>query len=197
MPGEEHDQQDPAGRWFHDHAEGFLRRVGVHDCLRVADVGCHNGHYTLPAAHIVGDCGKVYALDKDPAMLAQVREAVGSRHLRNVEVIEADLAGDRQPAVEAESIDLVLLYDMLHRGYLPEKPQRRKVLGHVYRMLRPGGTLSFFPTHLRGYRFTFAELFEEVAQVGFRMEDEHYRRLVHDGRLVRGRVFRFSKLAAG
>jgi len=190
-------EEDKVVTWFHQRAEPFLRSVGVHECLQVADIGCHKGQFVLPAARIVGSCGAVYAIDKDRGVLANVRQMLKRENRHNVKVIKADLAGDSLAPVAQRSIDLALLYDVLHRGYMPHRRERRNLLTQVHRILKPGGTLSCYPTHLRKYGFTFEALMSEIAEAGFALKQESRRRLVHDGRLVRGRLFRFAKPEKG
>ena len=186
-------EEQKADNWFQACAESFLRRIGVRECLQVADVGCHNGQFTVPAARIVGSCGTVYAIDKDKDVLTNVKQRISKNGRRNVKVIEVDLANDGMAGLPNGEVDLALLYDMLHRGYLPDKRDRGNVLTHVYQLMKPGGTLSCFPTHLKKYGFTFEALLNEIAEAGFILKGEFRPRLVHDGRLVRGRVFEFRK----
>ena len=186
-------EEQKADNWFQVRAEPFLRSIGVQECLQVADVGCHNGRFTVPAARIVGSCGTVYAIDKNKDVLANVKQTIRKNERRNVKVIEVDLANDGMAGLPNGVVDVALLYDILHRGYLPNKRDRSNVLNHVYRLMRPGGTLSCFPTHLKQYGFTFEALLNEIAEVGFILEGEFRPRLVHDGRLIRGRVFEFRK----
>ena len=42
-----------------------LRRIGIKKGQTVLDFGCGYGAYTIPVAEIVGEQGRVYALDKD------------------------------------------------------------------------------------------------------------------------------------
>jgi ubiquinone/menaquinone biosynthesis C-methylase UbiE len=186
-------EEQKADKWFRNRAEPFLRSIGVRECAQVADVGCHNGRFTVPAARIVGSCGTVYAIDKDKGVLTNVKQTIRKNARRNVKVIELDLANDGMEGLPNGVVDVALLYDMLHRGYLPDKRDRGNVLNHVYRLIRPGGTLSCFPTHLKQYGLTFEALLNEIAEVGFILKGEFRPRLVHDGRLVRGRVFEFRK----
>ena len=193
MTGHATSKEHEADMWFRQCAERFLRRIGVRECQQVADIGCHNGRFTIPAAYIVGSCGTVYAIDKDKDALANMNGRIKKESRQNIKAIKADLAGGAFASLERETIDMVLLYDVLHRGYLPEKHERRNMLQHVYRILKTGGILSCFPTHLKKYRFTFEELLVEIGDVGFTLEEETWSRIVHDGKLVRGRIFRFSK----
>jgi predicted methyltransferase len=185
--------EQKADKWFRRRAEPYLRSIGVRECAQVADVGCHNGRFTVPAARIVGSCGTVYAIDKDKDVLTNVRQTIETSGRHNVKVIELDLASDDIAGLPKSVVDVALLYDMLHRGYLPDNRDRGNVLTHVYQLIKPGGTLSCFPTHLKKYGFTFEDLLNEIAEAGFILKGEFRPRLVHDGRLVRGRVFEFRK----
>jgi precorrin-6B methylase 2 len=42
-----------------------LKRIGIRRGQTVLDFGCGYGIYTIPVAKIVGEHGRVYALDKD------------------------------------------------------------------------------------------------------------------------------------
>jgi len=186
-------EERKANEWFRCRAESFLRSIGIRECLQVADIGCHNGRFTLPAARIVGSCGTVYAIDKDKDVLARVKQSIKKEGRHNVKVIKVDLGKDSVARIPGDLIDMALLYDMLHRGYLPDRRDRHNVLKHIYQIIRPGGILSCFPTHLKKYGFTFEALLREIGEAGFSLRGESRPRLVHDGRLVRGRVFRFQK----
>ena len=43
----------------------FLNRIGLKPEDSVVDFGCRVGHYSIPAAFVVGNSGRVYALDND------------------------------------------------------------------------------------------------------------------------------------
>jgi len=46
-----------------------LEKVGIQRGHIVLDFGCGSGTYTLPAAEMVGNRGRVYAVDKDRKVL--------------------------------------------------------------------------------------------------------------------------------
>lgn len=186
-------EEEKADTWFDERAEPFLRSIGVRECLQVADVGCHNGRFTIPVARIVGSCGTVYAIDKDKDVLANLKQSIKKEGRQNIKVIKADLAGDTLTPMARKSIDLALLYDVLHGGYMPDRRERRNMLKHVYAIIKPGGILSCFPTHLKKFGFTFEALLREIAEAGFALKGESRPCLIHDGRLVRGRVFSFRR----
>jgi len=181
---------DPdAQAWLAEKGTGLLRKVGLKPGQRVLDFGCHRGNYTRPAARIVGPNGRVYAVDKDCGILDELKPAANEKRLSNVECLCVSEHGEIP--LPPCSIDVALLYDVLHRGYFPEEAQRREVLQNVRRVLRPDGLLSLYPTHLKTYAITFDTIIRETEAVGFVLRGESRRKLVHDGRLVRGRVFSF------
>ncbi len=177
--------------WLAARAAGFLRRVGLAEGRTVLDFGCNRGNYARPAARIVGLGGKVYAVDKDKKVLRELRRAAKHKGLRNMRCIH--VSEDGRLPLRTGSVDTVLLYDVLHRGYLPEVAQRKHILQEIHRVLQPGGLLSFFPTHLKKYGLTFRELIREVRKADFKPRGESRRRLVHDGKLVRGRILAFRR----
>jgi ubiquinone/menaquinone biosynthesis C-methylase UbiE len=180
-----------AQTWLDERAVGFLERAGVEAGHTVLDFGCHKGNYIRAAAEAVGPSGRVYALDKDQEVLDEVCPNSRPRDSENVKCLR--VVEDAPVPLPPCSVDVVLMYDILHRGYLPETHQREVVLKKAYRVLKPGGLLSLYPTHLKQYGMTFDRILREVTTAGFSLRDETRRRLVHDGALVRGRIFSFTR----
>ena len=52
----------------------FLKNIGLKSGQTVLDFGCRVGHYTSPAAKVVGNKGIVYALDKEQQALDELRQ---------------------------------------------------------------------------------------------------------------------------
>jgi len=169
----------------------LLTRTGLASGQRVLDFGCSEGIYTISAARIVGETGSVYALDKNGDSLEVLKREIQRERLLNVKPLHVEENGDIP--LPPDSVDTVLLYDTLHGGYFPESSQRIEILRRIYRVLKPGGLLSCYPTHLKQYGITFSEIIGEITHVGFRFQNKHRRTLVHDGNIVRGKVFSFTK----
>ena len=91
----------------------------------------------------------VYALDKDEAALDKLMSSVGSTGLKNVKRLK--LRDKSRIGLGNESVDVVLLYDVLHYYYFPKQEDRKQLLREVYRVLKPCGLLSLYPTHLESY----------------------------------------------
>ena len=61
--------------------------------MTFADIGCGQGFFTVPAAKIVGESGKVYASDISETNIQKLREKVASEGLKNV-ILEIGKAED-------------------------------------------------------------------------------------------------------
>jgi len=101
----------------------------------VADLGCGPGYYTIPIAEIVGEGGKVYALDSDPKSIQKLREKIGPS-LENV--IEAHTASAAHVDMIADQcIDFVFAHGLLccmhdHVGAIGEIKRILKHSGLAY-----------------------------------------------------------------
>ena len=62
-----------------------LENAGLKPGLKVLEVGCGPGFFTIPAAKIVTESGKVYALDVHPLALEKVQTKIEIEKISNVE----------------------------------------------------------------------------------------------------------------
>jgi len=186
--------QNGKSRWLETLGENFVRRIGLKPGQTVVDFGCSQGNYSIPAAKVVGNTGRVYALDRDREALRELAKLKDADGLSNV--IPILIAKDQQIPLHDCSADVVLLYDVFHRAYLPEMAERQRLLQRLYRIVKPRGQLSCYPTHMRKYGLTVRQVLAETEKAGFELREEHRRRLLHDNVFVRGRVFEFMKNAA-
>jgi len=180
-----------AENWLHSHGESFIRRIRVQRGQYVLDLGCRDGRYTLPAAKAVGPEGCVYANDKDTQQLQTLRQKICNLRLDNIRVLR--VTGSGCLPVPPEAVDVALIYDVLHGGYFPQANQPIDLLRQVYLATKPGRLLSCYLTHVKKYHLTFRQLQHEIGLVGFSLEAQAHRKLVHDDHLVRGWIFRYTK----
>ena len=146
-----------------------LVQAGLRPGLDVLEYGCGAGSFAIPAAQLVGARGSVYALDIHPLAIEAVQKRAREENLTNIQAI----LSDRDTGLPDQSIDVVLLYDVLHLV-----KDRQAVLNEVHRVLKPDGFLSADHEH------TPRELFLQTMAQGalFSVEKEN------------GNVFRFRKL---
>ena len=111
-----------------------LEAAGIRPGMRLLDFGCGPGRYTLPAAEIVGAQGAVCAFDVHPLALITVDKEARRRGLTSVCIINSDC----ETGLDAESVDVVLLYYALH-----DIEKKEAVLNEIHRILRREGRLLY------------------------------------------------------
>jgi ubiquinone/menaquinone biosynthesis C-methylase UbiE len=118
----------------------ILKEVGIKPGFHVLDYGCGPGSYIIPLAELVGESGKIYALDIHPLAIQKVQYIASKKQLKNVEAILSDC----QTGLPDNTLDVVLLYDAFHHLSDPDM-----VLKELHRVLKPDGILSLSDHHLK------------------------------------------------
>ena len=118
----------------------ILKEVGIKPGFHVLDYGCGPGSYIIPLAELVGESGKIYALDIHPLAIQRVQDIASKKQLANVETILSDC----QTGLPDNTLDAVLLYDAFHELSDPDG-----VLQELHRVLKPDGILSFSDHHMK------------------------------------------------
>jgi len=153
---------------------GMLKQIGISRGQTVLDFGCGYGAYAISAAKIVGEQGRVYALDKDKEALDELTRRAKSACLKNIRRMET--SGKLGIDLADESVDVVLLFDVFHSFYFPQAEDRRRLLGEIYRIMKPSTFLSIsvWPNLID----PGAE--DEIKNTDFRLENEISQTLSHD-----------------
>jgi len=153
-------------------ASKVIESIGVKPGQTVLDFGCGSGTYTIPLAHVVGNQGEVYALDKDRYVLDGLMQRADSVGLANIRRL--DTPGGTQIKLKNRSVDVVLLFDVFHHYYFSSVAERQDLLGEISRVLKPVGIFSVYPKHME------TEARTEIESAGFSLEKEISITLVHD-----------------
>ncbi len=125
--------------WWRPRRE-VLREVGIRPGARVLHYGCGTGSYIRESARQVGKEGEVYALDANPLAIRAAQQIAARYGLPNVKTILSDCV----TGLADMSVDVVLLYDILH-----DLSDRDDVLREIHRVLKSGGILSVSDHHMR------------------------------------------------
>jgi ubiquinone/menaquinone biosynthesis C-methylase UbiE len=172
--------------WIEEKAERLLKGIGIKKGQRVLDFGCGSGTYTIPAARIVDEEGKVYALDKDNNALDELMQKAESTGLRNI--VRIDTSGELEIELADESVDVVLLFDVFHSYYFPQADDRRRLLEEIRRILSPHAFISVWPKHMESVAK------DEIESANFYLESEYSGTLIHDNKeSEKGQVMNFTK----
>ena len=170
-------------------SRAVLERAGLEEGQVVLDFGCGSGNYSIPAAKVVKNTGKVYAVDRDSSKLKELAGRMKREGLGNIETVGT--GGELEFPWEDGSVDSVLLYDIFWYFTIDDR-RLPQLLAEVRRLLKPGGLLSVFPEHI-----AVEALAGKVEGAGFHPEGSFSCPLVHDSSKQQGRILNFSKPAAG
>ena len=173
----------------------FLKRIGLKSGQTVVDFGCRVGHYTIPAAKVVGDEGIVYAVDKEQQALNELEQKATGLNLKNI--IKINTSGQLQIEIEDNSIDMVLFYDVLHYH---GKKDRESLYAEAYRVLKQDGLLSVYPKHILGdnpimefQNLSLGKIKREIHNSNFVFGTKHCGFISHDDNLNQGCVLNFRR----
>lgn len=120
--------------------KNILKEVWIKPGFHVLDYGCGPGSYIIPLAELVGESGKIYALDIHPLAIQMVQDIAAKKRLMNVETI----CSDCKTGLPDTILDVVILYDTFHKLTNPNR-----VLKELYRVLKPNGILSVSDHHMK------------------------------------------------
>jgi ubiquinone/menaquinone biosynthesis C-methylase UbiE len=116
-----------------------LEETNIQEGNIVLDYGCGSGSYVFFASEKVGKSGKVYAADIHPLAVKKINKQANRKQITNIETILTDC----NTGLETESVDIVLLFDVIHLFKQPEK-----IFTEMYRVLKPNGILSVLNPHM-------------------------------------------------
>jgi ubiquinone/menaquinone biosynthesis C-methylase UbiE len=97
------------------------------------DLGCGYGFFTIPAASIVGETGKVYGVDVEAASIERLKRDAAEKGLKNIRV---EVGAAEETVFCEECADIVFFSIVLHDFRDPVK-----VLRNAKLMLKTSGKL--------------------------------------------------------
>ena len=174
-------------KWFDQTGEIFLIDIGIEQNHSIIDFGCGKGNYAIPAAKVVGKGGRVYAVDKNKESLDKLMQRSKKMRLKNIERI--DVSERIEVPLQEESIDVVLLYDVIHLV-----GNRGRLLTEMHQVLKTNALISVYPKHHQeDMNMALGDVKEEIESAGFSFERMLYKTLMHNNYLEQGHVLNFRK----
>jgi len=76
---------------MHGYTQSLLQDQGLRQGMSMLDLGCGGGHVSMMASGIVGEQGRVTAVDFDAGMIALVREDLAAQGFRNISLQVANV----------------------------------------------------------------------------------------------------------
>lgn len=100
------------------------------------DVG--DGYFSIAASKIVGDEGKVYAVDTYEESIDILKKGIQREGIVNIETIVVDIT--KKIPLKDEIIDICLMVNVLH-GFVAND-EVEEAMGEIARVIREGGTFA-------------------------------------------------------
>ncbi len=100
----------------------------------MADIGCSIGYFTIPASKIVGENGKIFAMDILPEMLKDVEIKISQNNISNVETV---LTEENNLKLTDNKVTFAFISLVLH-----EADEKENFLSEVKRIITPNGKIA-------------------------------------------------------
>ncbi|MFO0948692.1 MAG: class I SAM-dependent methyltransferase [Planctomycetota bacterium] len=113
----------------------LVQSLGIKKGMVVADIGAGSGYFSFRLAGLVGDEGRVLAVDIQPEMIAELKQRMREKKVANVTPVLGTIT---DPKLPEESVDLILMVDVYHEFSHPYEMATAMV-----KSLKPGGRLVF------------------------------------------------------
>lgn len=110
-----------------------LQMLGLQEGDIIADIGCGIGYFSIPAAEIVGDSGRVFGLDLSVEMIEELDHKIETNNLQNIRTI---ITGEDDLKLCDESVNFAFIANVLHE--LNEIPP---IMKEVRRILKNHGKI--------------------------------------------------------
>jgi len=118
---------------YRSRIEKRVGSFGLEEGFTVVDYCCGLGRYVPPTSRLIGDSGKLYAVDVHELALEAVKKRVEKHGLENVEPV---LAEAYSCGVDDQSADAIYLLDAIHMI-----KETNRLLAELRRIVKPCGFL--------------------------------------------------------
>jgi ubiquinone/menaquinone biosynthesis C-methylase UbiE len=126
-------------RW--EKTSKFLAALGLKKGDVVADIGSGPGYYTFKFADLVGEKGKVFAIDNNESHLRYLSDLIRKFKVRNVQAVKPRTVEDigLPGGVRVDCAFTCSLYHIVYCSFSDE--ERATFIGSIKRSLKPDGRL--------------------------------------------------------
>jgi len=151
----------------------IIESIGLKQGQKIADIGAGGGYFSLRFAEIVGEEGKVYAVDTEPKFLEYVKNSAKKRGINNIITI---LVREDRLELPEEGLDYIFMRNVTHHV-----PERVKYFRNLKKFLKSHGeviiieykksrSLSFHG--LSGHYVPKETIIREMKEAGYVLKKE-------------------------
>lgn len=168
----------PVRRWMQDPSE--LLRPYVHAGMTVLEPGPGMGFFTIPLAQLVGESGRVVAVDLQPKMIAALKRRAAKFNV--AARVDARVTSAESLGVDdlAGRVDFALTFAMVH-----ELPSASRFFQEISRSLKPGALLLLAEPRGHVNHAAFDAELAAAANAGLDLKDRPEVRRCHGAVLIK------------
>lgn len=116
--------------------ENNLKQMGLTEGMQVADLGAGSGHYSFAAARMVGNSGRVHAVEVQKELLKRLNDQAELEGLHNIDITWGDIEEIDGTRLRDNSMDAVFISNTLF-----QVEDKEGTLKEAYRILKPAGRI--------------------------------------------------------
>lgn len=113
----------------------LVQSLGIQEGMVVADIGAGSGYFSFRLAKLVGDEGRVLAVDIQQEMLDVLKRRMREKMVTNIQPVLGTIT---DPKLPEGSVDLILMVDVYHEFSHPYE-----MVAAMVKSLKVGGRIVF------------------------------------------------------
>ena len=121
-----------------EHTDSLIAHLNIKVGETIADIGCGSGFFTDKFSRLVGEKGRIYAIEIKDEHINTLNEYISDEHISNVSVIK----GKENVLELPEQVDKMFMCSLYHVLYgVCSDADRDKYLQSLVKLLKPDGEL--------------------------------------------------------
>jgi len=116
----------------------IVEGAGIKEGMKVLEVGCGTGFFTIKASQLIGENGLLISMDMSPLSVEMVTKKVDKANIKNVKVIKGDALDTK---LDEACLDVIFIFGVIPAPMLPMD----KLLSEMHRILKPNGVMAVWP----------------------------------------------------
>lgn len=157
----------------------MVEAIGLKPGTRIADIGSGPGYFTIKFARLVGDKGKVFAIDTVKEHLDYVSATAAKNGLSNIQTVQTS---DHSIGMGEVKVDVAWMCSLYHIVYVTfNEKAKDEFVESIKKVLNPGGVLyvvdnGLVPDGVLPYHAPYIDknlLIGQLEYYGFKFEKEY------------------------